>query len=39
MYLFQTGNDSGRHQWYRFAAGPLPESDKTTQVLGITVQT
>ena len=27
------GADSGRHKWYKWRQGPVPEGDKTTQAV------
>ena len=29
------GADSGRHKWYKWRDGPVPEGDKTTQAINL----
>ena len=31
----KVGADSGRHGWYKWSRGPVPEGDKTTQAVNI----
>jgi hypothetical protein len=35
MFLLQRGEDSGRHNWFRWMAGPEPEGRKTTVAINI----
>jgi hypothetical protein len=30
---FQVGADSGRHTWFKWRQGPIPDGDKTTQAV------
>ena len=31
----QGGADSGRHNWFKWRDGPVPEGDKTTQAINV----
>ena len=32
-YISQVGADSGRHTWFKWRHGPVPDGDKTTQAI------
>ena len=34
-YCIKVGADSGRHSWYKWRDGPIPDGEKTTQAINV----